>query len=59
MATTLRGFAKIAIAWPLCVLMLLAPGSALMAVTLAKKLFHAAMVAEGKVYVDCVVPEPL
>ena len=27
-------------------------------VTFAKKLFHEAIVADGKVYVDCVVPEP-
>ena len=30
----------------------------LVAVTEAMKLSHAAIVAEGKVYVDCVVPVP-
>lgn len=33
-------------------------GVSLCAVTVAKKLFHAAIVALGYVYVDCVVPDP-
>ena len=54
--------AKSVAALPVCALppaVPLAPALVLTAVTLARKLFHAAIVADGKVYVDCVVPEPL